>query len=31
MTVLDIVQIMFIVIVVAAGFGLILKVLREKK
>ena len=31
MTVLDIVQIMFIVIVVAAGFGLILKVLREEK
>lgn len=31
MTALDIAQIVFIVVVVAAGFGLILKVLREEK
>ena len=31
MTALDIAQIVFIVAVVAVGFGLILKVLREEK
>lgn len=31
MTALDITQIVFIVAVVAVGFGLILKVLREEK